>query len=203
MITDPKSIDLSFDSFRNTLRQLITISAEEMVQLESRCHRKSFLKKDYLSVEHQSVNEVFFVLSGLVRVTIVDREGREHTSHFSKENEFIADYGSFLTHNKAVYHLQALEDTEVIVMPRTAIEWGYEHMQEGEKLGRAIAESYYIYLDTRIQRQYTLTAMQRYELMNETFPNIHNRVPQHMIASYLGITPIHLSRIKKADLTKA
>jgi CRP-like cAMP-binding protein len=203
MIPDPKNNDLGFDSFRKTLRQLITISETEMLQLERKCHRKSILKKEYLSVEHQSVNEVFFVLSGLVRVTIVDREGREHTSHFSKESEFIADYGSFLTQNKAVYHLQALEDTEVIVMQRSAIEWGYKHMQEGEKLGRAIAESYYIYLDTRIQRQYTLTAMQRYELMNETFPNIHNRVPQHMIASYLGITPIHLSRIKKAELIKA
>ncbi|MDP4964065.1 MAG: cyclic nucleotide-binding domain-containing protein, partial [Salibacteraceae bacterium] len=90
----PNNHNIGFDSFRNTLRQLIAISAEEMVQLESICHRKSFLKKEYLSVEHQSVQEVFFVLSGLVRVTIVDREGREHTSHFSKENEFIADYGS-------------------------------------------------------------------------------------------------------------
>jgi len=90
-----------------------------------------------------------------------------------------------------------MENTEVIVMPRKATEWGYANMQEGEKLGRLIAEYYFVYLDTRIQHLYTLSPIERYSLMNKIFPNIHNRVPQHMIASYLGITPIHLSRIKK------
>ena len=90
-----------------------------------------------------------------------------------------------------------MEDTKVAVMPRNAIEWGYSHLREGEKLGRLIAEYYFVYLDTRIQHLYTLSPIERYNLMGEIFPNIHNRVPQHMIASYLGITPIHLSRIKR------
>ena len=90
-----------------------------------------------------------------------------------------------------------MENTKVIVIPRTAIEWGYSNLQEGEKLGRLIAEYYFIYLDTRIQHLYTLSPLERYNLMSKIFPNIHNRVPQHMIASYLGITSIHLSRLKK------
>ena len=93
-----------------------------------------------------------------------------------------------------------MEDVEVIVMPRKAIEWGYENMEEGEKLGRLIAEYYFTYLDTRIQHLYILSPIERYNLMSEIFSKIHNRVPQHMIASYLGITPIHLSRIKNQEL---
>jgi hypothetical protein len=61
---------------------------------------------------------------------------------------------------------------------------------------------YFIYQDDRIKNNYIRTRKERYDSINEVFPNIHNRVPQHMIASYLGITPIHLSRLKKADLDK-
>lgn len=93
-----------------------------------------------------------------------------------------------------------MEPTEVTVLPKEAIGWGYDHLQEGQKLGRLIAEFYFTYLDERIEHLYTLSPIQRYELMNQIFPNIHNRVPQHMIASYLGITPIHLSRIKREDI---
>jgi pectate lyase len=85
----------------------------------------------------------------------------------------------------------------VIILPRKSIEWGYSNMQEGQKLGRLIAEFYFIYHDNRIKNLYARTPLERYNALAEVFPNIHNRVPQHMIASYLGITPVHLSRLKK------
>ncbi|HMP92016.1 MAG TPA: hypothetical protein PKD90_04040, partial [Phnomibacter sp.] len=84
-----------------------------------------------------------------------------------------------------------------IVLPRSAIDWGYAHLAQGQKLGRLIAEYYFIYQDNRIKNLYTRTPRQRYDAMSDIFPNIHNRVPQHMIASYLGITPVHLSRLKR------
>lgn len=64
-------------------------------------------------------------------------------------------------------------------------------------MGRLVAEYYYIYQDDRIKNNYVRTPKQRYDSITEVFFNIHNRVPQHMIASYLGISPIHLSRLKK------
>jgi CRP-like cAMP-binding protein len=100
------------------------------------------------------------------------------------------------------YAIQALEDSEVVIMPRLAIEWGYLNLQQGDKLGRAIAEYYFMYNDNRIKTLYTQTPKERYDHIDKIFPHIHNRVPQHMIASYLGITPIHLSRLKKQMLTK-
>ena len=176
---------------------MISISEEEADGFMSFCYRKSFKKKTLLSDDDQFINEVYFLERGMLRVKILDVEGREHTTHFAIENQFIADYNAFLTQKRSSYQLEALEDTEVVVLPRAAIEWGYTNLREGEKLGRLIAEYYFIYLDTRIQHLYTLSPFERYNLMSEIFPNIHNRVPQHMIASYLGITPIHLSRIKR------
>lgn len=184
-------------ALQQAIASMITISAEEAKAFMARCYRKSFKKKALISDDDQYIDEVYFIERGMTRVKIVDLDGREHTTHFAIEQQFIADYNAFLTHQKSNYQLEAMEDTEVIVLPRSAIEWGYANMQQGEKLGRLIAESYFIYMDTRIQHLYTLSPMERYKLMSSIFPGIHNRVPQHMVASYLGITPIHLSRIKK------
>lgn len=94
-------------------------------------------------------------------------------------------------------NIQAIEKTEVVVMPRMVIEWGYTNLKQGDKMGRLIAEYYFIYFDNRLKNQYLYTPAQRYENISKVFPNIHNRVPQHMIASYLGVSPVHLSRLKK------
>ena len=176
---------------------MISVSDQEANDFIALCYRKSFKKKAIISDDDKFIDEVYFIEKGILRVKIIDLEGREHTTHFAIENQFIADYNAFLTRKKSRYQLEAMEDTAVIVLPRKAIEWGYHHMDEGQKLGRLIAEYYFVYLDTRIQHLYTLSPIERYELMSDIFPNIHNRVPQHMIASYLGISPIHLSRIKK------
>lgn len=185
------------DLLENTIKNMIKVSRAESEKLMSFCYRRTFKKKSLLSDDDKFIDEVYFVEKGMLRVKILDLEGKEHTTHFAIENQFIADYNAFITHEKSRYQLEAMEDTEVIVLPRAAIEWGYKEMKEGEKLGRLIAEHYFVYLDTRIQHLYTLSPIERYQLMDKIFPDIHNRVPQHMIASYLGITPIHLSRIKK------
>ena len=187
------------NSFKKAISEMISITDREVEKMTSMCYRKSFKRKALLSDDHKFIDEVYFIEKGLLRVKIYDLEGREHTVHFAMELQFIADYNAFLTRKTSKYQLEALESTEVIVLTREAIEWGYTHMNEGEKLGRLIAEHYFVYLDNRIQHLYTLTPIERYDLMNDIFPNIHNRVPQHMIASYLGITPIHLSRIKSQN----
>jgi CRP-like cAMP-binding protein len=133
---------------------------------------------------------------------ITDKEGDEHTIHFALENQFISDYSNFMQKQPSFYTLQALEETEVVVVPRSAIEWGYKNLKEGEKMGRLIAEYYFIYQDNRIKNTYSRTPKERYDNITNVFPNIHNRVPQHMIASYLGITPVHLSRLKKTETPK-
>ncbi len=180
---------------------MISLSEQEALAFMSRCYRRQFKRKAVLSEDEKIIDEVYFIEKGIIRVKINDLSGAEHTVHFAIENQFIADYRAFITREKSSYELEAIEDTEVIVLPKAGIEWGYQSLKEGEKLGRLIAEYYFTYLDRRIEHLYTLSPLQRYDLMNQIFPNIHNRVPQHMIASYLGITPIHLSRIKKNRLS--
>lgn len=185
-----------------SLQQMIQISESELQHFLSQTTLRTFKRNTYLSLPNSVPNEVFFINKGIIRVMTTDNEGAEHTIHFTLENQFIADYSCFITQQKSVYSLQAIEDTEVVVLPRATIEWGYQYLTEGQKMGRLIAEFYFIYQDNRLKNMYSLTPKERYDNITEVFPNIHNRVPQHMIASYLGISPVHLSRLKKADYTK-
>ncbi|MEY5047877.1 MAG: hypothetical protein RLZZ175_1236 [Bacteroidota bacterium] len=181
------------------IRQMICVSDAEVQHFTQMLTLKNVKKNEVLSLPDTISNEIFFIKKGIVRVKIIDKEGTEHTIHFAMENQFIADYSSFIQKVPSFYTLQTLEDTELLVLPRAAVEWGFQNMLEGQKLGRLIAEYYYIYQDQRIKNTYALTPKQRYDSISQVFPNIHNRAPQHMIASYLGITPVHLSRLKKQD----
>ena len=187
------------EQIRQVMKSMISISEEELNEFLSKAITKTFKRHEIISRPNAVPNEIYFINKGLIRVLITDNEGTEHTIHFALENQFIADYSHFIQKQPSLYSLQAVEETEVIVLPRSAIEWGYKHLREGQKMGRLIAEFYFIYQDDRIKNLYARTPKQRYDSITEVFPNIHNRVPQHMIASYLGITPVHLSRLKKAE----
>ena len=190
------------EQIRQVMKQMISISEDELNDFLSQAITKTFKRQETVSRPNAIPNEIFFIKKGLIRILITDNEGIEHTIHFALENQFIADYSNFLQKLPSIYSLQAVEKTQVVVLPRSAIEWGYKNLTEGQKMGRLIAEFYFIYQDDRIKNLYARTPKQRYDCITDVFSNIHNRVPQHMIASYLGITPVHLSRLKKAKIEK-
>lgn len=190
------------NQIKQIMRQMIRVSEEELDQFLFEAKIKVFKRHEIISHVNTIPNEILFINKGIIRVVVTDNEGNEHTIHFALENQFIADYSNFIQRQASFYSLQALEETEVVVLPRSTIEWGYNNLKEGQKMGRLIAEYYFIYQDNRIKNLYIRTPKERYDSISQIFPDIHNRVPQHMIASYLGITPIHLSRLKKTESGK-
>jgi len=187
------------EPIREVIKQMINVSEEELDGFLSQAIAKTFKRQEIVSRANVIPNEIFFINKGLLRVLVTDNAGVERTIHFALENQFIADYSNFIRKKASLYTLQAVEQCQVVILPRSAIEWGYNNLKEGQKMGRLIAEFYFIYQDDRIKNMYARTPRQRYDSITDVFPNIHNRVPQHMIASYLGITPVHLSRLKKAE----
>lgn len=190
------------EQIKQVMQQMIDVSESELNDFLSGAITKTFKRQETISRPNAIPNEIFFINKGIIRVSITDNEGTEHTIHFALENQFIADYSHFIQKQPSIYSLQTLEETQVVILPRSTIEWGYKNLTEGQKMGRLIAEYYFIYQDDRIKNLYIRTPKERYDNITDVFPNIHNRVPQHMIASYLGITPIHLSRLKKAEIEK-
>lgn len=181
---------------------MIDFDEEEINSFLAQTKQKTFKKNEIISPTGKIPQEIYFINEGLIRVLIIDQNGTEHTIHFALENQFIADYSCFIQGQPSSYTLEALESTKVVILPRSAVEWGYANLKEGQKLGRLIAEYYFIYQDHRIKNQYIRSPKERYDLINQVFPNIQNRAPQHMIASYLGISSVHLSRLKRADYLK-
>jgi signal-transduction protein with cAMP-binding, CBS, and nucleotidyltransferase domain len=187
---------------KDAINQMITTTEGELDNFLSDSVIKKFKKNEIISWPNVIPNEIYFINKGIIRVLINDKDGLDHTIYFAMENQFIADYSNFILKQSSLTSIQALEETELVIIPRESIEWGYANLKQGEKLGRVIAEFYFIYQDDKIKNQYARTATERYNAISTTFPNIHNRVPQHMIASYLGISPVHLSRLKKSEISK-
>jgi CRP-like cAMP-binding protein len=183
--------------FKLIVSQTIGYIPQEWEEFAEQIYIQEYKKNAFLAESNRIPDEVFFIERGLIRVITQDGSGVEHTVHFATEGQFIADYASYLRKQPAHYSIQAIEETRVVVLSRSAIDWGYENMACGEQLGRRMAELYFSMHDDRIKKFYLLGAKERYDEIENVYPGILSRIPQHMIASYLGISSVHLSRLKK------
>jgi NADH:ubiquinone oxidoreductase subunit E len=98
---------------------------------------------------------------------------------------------------KALVNVECLENCTMIEMPITVINYVINNMKLGDRLGRFMAEAHVVQMLHYVLQRDTKTIIERLDSIDKSFPNIHQRVPQYMIASYLGITPVHLSNLKK------
>ena len=188
----------SIENIHRVISSYIEINDAEWTNYSSMFRIKTFKKKEIILNAGTVCREVLFVDSGLLRIYFADKEGNEKTFHFSQENSFATDYESFLNRTPSNYSIQAMENSTVIIMSYEMLHSGYKTLRFGEKLGRKLAEDYFFMLSDKIQSIYTQSPMERYNNMNEKFPKILQRVPQHYIASYLNVSSVHLSRLKNS-----
>ncbi|MBF4471360.1 MULTISPECIES: Crp/Fnr family transcriptional regulator [Flavobacterium] len=194
-----RKIDVTnnIDTIRRLILKYIEIDDLEWLYCSSLFSIEYINKKDVLLLQGSTCRNVYFVISGLLRIYFVNYKGEEKTFHFSIENTFAADYESFLKDIPSSFAIQALEDTIVMKITLEKLEDFYKKVRNGEKLGRLIAEDYFFIVSDKIKAIYTQTPIERYNAMNAKFPKILQRIPQHYIASYLNISSVHLSRLKK------
>jgi CRP-like cAMP-binding protein len=192
-------MNTKFENIHQVISSYIAISKDEWSHYSSMLHIKKIKKKTTILCEGNICKDVFFINSGLLRIYFVDNNGEEKTFHFALENTFASDYKSFLKGLPSNYSIQAIEETEVLVMSLEMVQGGYQKLKYGEKLGRLIAEDYFFLFNDKIQAIYTQTPLERYHNLTNSFPKIFQRVPQHLIASYLNISSVHLSRLKNAQ----
>ncbi len=180
---------------QTAIKSLIDINDKEWSYYSSLFTTKNYSKKEILLQPNNVCDNIFFINKGLLRIFFMDKNGNESTFYFSQENDFAVDYESFLNRTPSNYTIEAMEDTQVVHMSYKMVIDGYKKLRNGEKLGRLLAEKYFIIFSRKIQNIYTKTPYERYKLMNTQFPNIRQRVSQHYIASYLNISSVHLSRL--------
>ena len=185
-----------FQQLRNFYLQLVPgMSAESWEIVARSLTIRTVKKRDFILREGAVCNHVSFINQGLVRM-FYNTEERENTICFFKENEYVSDYPSFLTRRPAQTNIQALETTEIVETNYEALQLHYQQIPEANYLGRLLAEELFIIMnETRIE-ELKSTIEERYNRIIERDPWILQRIPQYMVASYLGITAEALSRVK-------
>ncbi|MDN3587741.1 Crp/Fnr family transcriptional regulator [Pedobacter aquatilis] len=153
-------------------------------------------KKAFLLAEGQICKANYFVVKGCLRLYFIDIKGAEQTTQFAIENWWITDLTSFLFQKPSEFYIQAAENTEVIAIEHHNYDLLFNQLPKIERYFRLILQKNHQASQMRIKFLYSQTAEERYHHFNRLFPDFVQRVPQYMLASYLGFTPEFLSKIR-------
>lgn len=141
------------------------------------------------------VNHAYFCTQGLFRLYYTLADGREYNVAFTLENDFATSYGAMITGLTSKYTIQAIEDSTIIEIPYATLQMLMDQSHGWERFVRTALERLYIRKEERERELLYLSALERYHAFLLKYPGLEQRIPQYHIASYLGISPVSLSRI--------
>lgn len=185
-----------FELFAEKIREQIAITEEQFEFCKTLFIPKKLRKRQYLLQEGDVCRYTAFVEKGMLRTFTVDEKGNEPILQFSLEGWWIADLYSFLTEEPSIYNIEALENCELLLITKSSWDELLEKVSAFERYFRILIQNNLIATQKRLMSSLNETAEEKYKKLIENFPGCLQRVPQHMIASYLGITPETLSRIR-------
>ncbi|MEM9544730.1 MAG: Crp/Fnr family transcriptional regulator [Bacteroidota bacterium] len=188
---------MNYKSFLDNINQKTQLTEDEEFILISKLKQRTYLKGQYIIQQDDIYRYQTFVVSGKVRTFYLDNDGNEHIVAFGIENWWVGDICSFTTQTPAEFNSQCLEKTEVIQIAFEDMEDLYREVPKLERYFRITIQKAYGNMSKRIVRNHSMPAKDRYLYFLETYPEIAQRVPQYMLASYLGITKEFLSRMRK------
>ncbi len=158
---------------------------------------KKVKKGEILLRQGDICSHTYFVEKGLLRYYSIDKKGKENVLQFAPENWFITDRESVFFNQPSNYYINALEDSEILVLEKDFSEKIALKNKDFERFNLQLLHNHIRHLQKRIELLLNATAEERYLYFINLYPDIILRVPQHMIASYLGVTPESLSRVRK------
>jgi CRP-like cAMP-binding protein len=185
----------------DSMQNLITLSPAERDLVTSLFKEKAYKKGDFFLKEGQICKQVGFIAKGLMRYYI-NHDGEEKTYAFSQENDYVCNYESFLPQSPSSKIIQALEDSDVFVISRDDLQIFYTKVRAGERFGRLVIGAVFIQLLQDITAFYTETPALRYERFLKNHADLQQRISQYHIASFVGVKPQSLSRIRKRISTQ-
>ncbi|MBN8822068.1 MULTISPECIES: Crp/Fnr family transcriptional regulator [unclassified Spirosoma] len=185
-----------YDRLYQHISRLVSLTDDEFTLLKTLFIPKKLRRKHYLLQEGDVCKAIAFVEKGLLRAYTIDTKGTEHILQFAPEDWWISDMYSYLTGEPSDTQIDALEDSELLLLERINMDLMVESVPKMERFFRITLQNNYIATQRRIKSALSQSAEEKYADFIHRYPAIVQRVPQHMIASYLGITPAFLSRIR-------
>lgn len=185
-----------WDLLLKNLSKYVELTPEECEIIQSLFVYRKYRKRQYIQQEGDVTRFETFVFKGITRTYEVDDTGQEHVVQFGIEDWWVGDLYSFLTETPSTYNIDCLEDTEVLQITKQDQETLYQRVPKMERHFRILVQNAFIASTKRLSSSLSKSASERYEEFIKRYPHIEQRVPNHQIASYLGITPQSLSRIR-------
>lgn len=175
----------------------LDVDENEILSIIENCDIKSFKKGQFLLRKNEQCKHTFFVENGLLRQYSIDEKGKEHILSFAPENWFVTDRESSYFNQPSAYYIQALEDSSVVMLNEDFIHLLSERFPTFIDFNNRLLHNHIRHLQNRINLLLSAAAEDRYLQFIKMYPDILLRVPQTMVASYLGITPESLSRVRR------
>lgn len=191
-----------FEKLRAFIERKIPLTDEQFEFLKTQFIPRKVKKHEFLIRAGEVVKYGIFVASGCLRNYTIDDKGKEHILQFSVEDWWTGDLSSFINGTPTSHFIEALEDSEVLLFEDASLQRLLSHIPELASLYSRGLQKSSAAKTNRIASSLAATAEERYEEFLKTYPTLPQRVPQHMIASYLGISPETLSRIRKQQSRK-
>ncbi|MCY1660606.1 Crp/Fnr family transcriptional regulator [Chryseobacterium sp. SL1] len=188
--------------FKNNISQHITLSEEELAEFYGLFQKKTIKKKQFLLQEGEICKFEGFVIKGLFKTYHIDSEGIEQILNFATENWWITDIDSFTHEKPSQLNIEALEDSEILIISKNDKEFAYQNLPKIEKLFRVMTQKTHVALQRRMIDNLSKTADKRYTDFIEKYPQLYQRLTNVQIAAYLGISHEFVSRIRKKIVNK-
>lgn len=184
------------------INQKVEISEQDFERFSSLTKTIKVKKNEFFINEGNIAKYIAFVHVGILYSYSIDDKGDKHVVQIALENHWISDLFSFITEEPSLFNVQAIETSEITLISKENFKKACNTIPAFERFFRILIQNAYVSSQRRVSRIYGNTAEERYVKLIETHPKIIQRVPQHYIASYLGIKPQSLSRIRKNIYTK-
>jgi len=184
------------------LNEYLPLDVEEMEQLKERAIVRNVKRRQYILAAGDICKHYNFVVEGCFKMYKVDEAGKEHNIMFAVENQWITDIGSFHSEQPSQLYIEAVEPAEVIQIAKPDLLFFYGYHLKFNRTFRVIVEDQFVELQNRLLQTISTTAEERYTKFVQDYPHLINRLSNTQIASYIGITPEFLSRIRSQQVGK-
>jgi CRP-like cAMP-binding protein len=185
-----------YEKISKNISNYIYLDTEEFDELSSFLKIREIKKGQYLFHRGDIATYNSFVNKGCLKTSFTDSNGQEHIVQFATEGDWITDYDSYLNNTPSRLDLIAMEDSVLFQLDRPSLEKLIERIPKFERFNRMVSEHQFNRLQRCLITLLSNNAEERYRDFIQKYPGLANRIPQHQIASFIGITPEYLSRIR-------